>query len=135
MDAVCDMVVNKYDGSLKAEHGTGRNMAPFVELEWGGGGLQLMAEIKSLFDPECLLNPGRAAQRRPHRPPQELQTDAGRRPAVDACMECGFCEPFCPSNGLTLTPRQRIVGWREVARLSDAGDDPAGGGAAPALRL
>ena len=35
MAEVCELLVEKYDGSLKAEHGTGRNMAPYVELEWG----------------------------------------------------------------------------------------------------
>ena len=39
MDDVCKLVVEKYDGSLKAEHGTGRNMAPFVEMEWGAQAL------------------------------------------------------------------------------------------------
>ena len=33
---VVELVVKKYNGALKAEHGTGRNMAPFVEAEWGG---------------------------------------------------------------------------------------------------
>jgi D-lactate dehydrogenase len=28
------IIVSKYDGSLKAEHGTGRNIAPFLEKEW-----------------------------------------------------------------------------------------------------
>lgn len=43
---------------MQGEHGTGRNMAPFVELEWGAKALQVMKEIKRMFDPENLLNPG-----------------------------------------------------------------------------
>jgi D-lactate dehydrogenase len=35
MEDVVELVVRKYDGALKAEHGTGRNMAPFVKTEWG----------------------------------------------------------------------------------------------------
>jgi D-lactate dehydrogenase len=31
-------------------------------------------------------------------------------------VECGFCEPVCPSRWLTTTPRQRIVLRREMAR-------------------
>ncbi len=58
MDELCHMVVKKYDGSLKAEHGTGRNIAPFVELEWGADAYRLMRGIKRLFDPTDLLNPG-----------------------------------------------------------------------------
>jgi D-lactate dehydrogenase len=37
MQELCELVAVKHNGSLKAEHGTGRNMAPFVEKEWGGG--------------------------------------------------------------------------------------------------
>jgi D-lactate dehydrogenase len=40
-------------------------------------------------------------------------------------MECGFCECHCPSRNLTLTPRQRIVIQREIARLTATGHDPA----------
>ena len=58
MDEMCAMVVEKYDGSLKAEHGTGRNIAPFVELEWGAQAVAAMRRIKALFDPQGLLNPG-----------------------------------------------------------------------------
>ena len=32
------------------------------------------------------------------------------------CVECGFCEPVCPSRNVTTTPRQRIVLRREMAR-------------------
>ena len=40
---------------------------------------------------------------------------------VDRCIECGFCEPRCPSRELTTTPRQRIVLRRERARLRAGG--------------
>ena len=58
MNAVKTLVVDKYDGSLKAEHGTGRNMAPFVRYEWGEAAFEVMKAVKSLFDPKGLLNPG-----------------------------------------------------------------------------
>ncbi|NVK19140.1 MAG: FAD-binding oxidoreductase [Methylocystaceae bacterium] len=121
MDAVCEMVVKKYDGSLKAEHGTGRNMAPFVEMEWGVDAFTLMRQIKNLFDPNGLLNPGviinddkdiHLKNLKPLPPSEEM---------VDKCIECGFCEPKCPSKGLTLSPRQRIVGWREISRREALG--------------
>lgn len=123
IEAVCDMVVRKYDGSLKAEHGTGRNMAPFVELEWGAAAYQLMVEIKSLFDPANMLNPGVLLNDDPSIFTKNLKPMPTTSPLIDACMECGFCEPQCPSNGLTLTPRQRIAGWREVNRLAKIGAD------------
>ena len=107
----------RYDGSLKAEHGTGRNVAPFVALEWGAQAYALMHEIKSLFDPAGLLNPGVLLSDDPLAHLKHLKPLPAADPLVDKCIECGFCEPKCPSRGLTLSPRQRIVGWREVTRL------------------
>ena len=117
MDALCRMVVEKYDGSLKAEHGTGRNVAPFVELEWGAEAYALMHAIKRLLDPAGLLNPGVLLSDDPLAHLKHLKPLPACDPLVDKCIECGFCEPKCPSRGLTLSPRQRIVGWREITRL------------------
>ena len=124
MDAVCTMVVGKYDGSLKAEHGTGRNMAPFVELEWGKPAFTLMKRIKALLDPQGLLNPGVILNDDPQSHLKNLKPLPAADPLVDKCIECGFCEPKCPSKGLTLSPRQRIVGWREISRLDASGEAP-----------
>jgi len=117
MAELCSMVVHKYDGSLKAEHGTGRNIAPFVELEWGADAYRLMRAVKRLLDPENLLNPGVILNDDADAHVKNLKPLPRADPLVDACIECGFCEPKCPSRGLTLSPRQRIVGWREIARL------------------
>lgn len=117
MVEVARMVVLTYDGSLKAEHGTGRNMAPFVELEWGTEACQLMKEIKAIFDPDQLLNPGVILNNDPEIHLKNLKPLPQAHPLVDQCIECGFCEGQCPSRDLTLTPRQRIVIWREIARL------------------
>jgi len=125
MDALCKLVVDKYDGSLKAEHGTGRNVAPFVELEWGAEAYALMREIKRLFDPQGLLNPGVILNDDPDAHLRNLKPLPACDPIVDKCIECGFCEPKCPSRGLTLSPRQRIVGWREIARRERAGEEAA----------
>ena len=127
MDELCTVLVEKYDASLKAEHGTGRNMAPFVELEWGAQAYGLMKEIKQLFDPDGLLNPGVIINDDPaaHLKHLKPMPAAGQLYApVDRCIECGFCEPQCPSHGLTLSPRQRIVGWRERSRREAAGEAP-----------
>ena len=125
MDALCDLVVNKYDGSLKAEHGTGRNMAPFVELEWGKEATGLMRRIKALFDPAGLLNPGVILNDNPHAHLEHLKPMPAAEDIVDRCIECGFCEPLCPSHRLTLSPRQRITSLRELSRRAAAGE-PAG---------
>lgn len=116
MDDVVSMVVETYDGSLKAEHGTGRNMAPFVEKEWGTAAYQLMKEIKQLFDPDGILNPGVIINDDAEAHIKNLKPLPATHELVDKCIECGFCEPVCPSRNLSFTPRQRIIGRREISR-------------------
>ncbi|MGE5470432.1 MAG: FAD-binding and (Fe-S)-binding domain-containing protein [Bacteroidota bacterium] len=124
MEDIADLVVNKYDGSLKAEHGTGRNMAPFVEMEWGKEAADLMRRIKALFDPENRLNPGVILNANPAAHLENLKPMPAAEDIVDRCIECGFCEPLCPSHQLTLSPRQRIVSWRELSRRAALGAAP-----------
>jgi len=124
MHHVCEMVVDGYDGSLKAEHGTGRNMAPYVEMEWGSAAYVIMQQIKDIFDPKNLLNPGVVINPNPNVHVENLKPLPQTNPIVDRCTECGFCEAYCPSRELTLTPRQRIVAQREISRLSAACEDP-----------
>ncbi|MGB1974012.1 MAG: (Fe-S)-binding protein, partial [Vibrio toranzoniae] len=123
MDDVAELVAVKYQGSLKAEHGTGRNMAPYVELEWGKDGYALMQQIKALFDPERLLNPGVIINDNPNSHITNLKPMPAADDLVDRCIECGFCEPVCPSRTLTLSPRQRIVLYRELQRRRAAGEE------------
>ncbi|WP_111415402.1 FAD-binding and (Fe-S)-binding domain-containing protein [Billgrantia lactosivorans] len=122
MDEVAQLVAVEYGGSLKAEHGTGRNMAPYVELEWGPEAYALMWQVKALFDPENLLNPDVILSRNPTLHLENLKPLPAADPIVDKCIECGFCEHVCPSRDLTLTPRQRIVAAREMARLEALGE-------------
>ena len=125
MDDVAVLVVDKYDGSLKAEHGTGRNMAPFVQKEWGKQATDLMRRIKQLFDPQNLLNPGVILNDDPKSHLKNLKPMPAAEEMVDRCIECGFCEPLCPSHRLTLSPRQRIVSWRELSRRTAANESVA----------
>lgn len=122
MDAVAELVAVKYKGSLKAEHGTGRNMAPYVELEWGKDGYALMQQIKALFDPHGILNPGVIINDDPQSHIKNLKPMPKADDLIDRCIECGFCEPVCPSRTLTLSPRQRIVLYREIQRREAAGE-------------
>jgi D-lactate dehydrogenase len=122
MEEVAEIIVGRYDGSLKAEHGTGRNMAPFVEMEWGKQATDLMWRIKRLFDPQGLLNPGVILNEDRDIHLKNFKPMPATDPLIDRCIECGFCEPMCPTRGLTVTPRQRIVGARELARLVQAGE-------------
>jgi D-lactate dehydrogenase len=110
------LIVDKYDGSLKAEHGTGVNMAPFVEREWGSEATELMWRVKQLADPEGVLAPGVVLNREPGAHLRNLKTIPPIEEEATTCVECGFCEPVCPSRDLTTTPRQRIVLRREMAR-------------------
>ena len=93
---ICRLVVDKYDGSLKAEHGTGRNMAPFVEMEWGRQATDLMRRIKMLFDPENLLNPGVILNDDPQAHLKNFKPMPAAEEIVDRCIECGFCESHVP---------------------------------------
>jgi D-lactate dehydrogenase len=124
MEDVADLVVHKYDGALKAEHGTGRNMAPFVEMEWGAEAYQLMKRIKTIFDPNNLLNPGVIINKDPHAHLKNLKPIPDAHEKIDGCIECGFCEPNCVAAELTLTPRQRIVVYRQMASLRKSGKEP-----------
>jgi D-lactate dehydrogenase len=111
-----DLIVDKYDGSLKAEHGTGINMAPFVEREWGPKATELMWRIKQLADPSGILGPGVVLSRDPEAHLRSLKTVPEIEEVATKCIECGFCEPICPSRNVTTTPRQRIALRREMAR-------------------
>lgn len=125
IDDIVELVVARYDGALKAEHGTGRNMAPFVETEWGPEPYAIMRQIKALADPTGLLNPGVILNSNPEAHISDLKDLPVVEPEVDKCIECGYCEHNCPSRDITLTPRQRIVVRREMQRLKDAGGQSA----------
>lgn len=121
MHRLTDLVLH-YDGSLKAEHGTGRNMAPFVEKEWGSKIYCLMKEIKRTFDPANILNPGVLLNDDPDVFIRNLKPMPLIDERIDRCIECGFCEIQCPSRRLTLTPRQRIVAYRALISMQKAGE-------------
>ena len=137
IEEVETLVVDKYDGSLKAEHGTGRNMAPFVEREWGAKAYAMMQRIKRAFDGGNLLNPGvifnedkecylKNFKSLPILTPAEDASEEVREiyKQLNRCIECGFCEVNCVSCGYTLSSRTRMVLQREITRLERSGDSP-----------
>ena len=137
MTDVVELVVKKYDGSLKAEHGTGRNMAPYVEYEWGERAFGVMKRIKEIFDPQGILNPGVIFNDDPQccyrnfkalpllRPSQGAPEETVKAyEKLNKCIECGFCEVNCVSCGFTMSSRTRIVLQREMQRLRQTGENP-----------
>lgn len=139
---VAEMVVGKYDGSLKAEHGTGRNMAPFVKYEWGEKAFGVMQRVKELFDPHGLLNPGVIFNDDPECFLKNFKALPVLKPWADdskavepelaeiykklnKCIECGFCEVNCLSCGFTLSSRTRIATQREITALRELPDPTA----------
>lgn len=111
--------VSNMGGSIKAEHGTGRMVAPFVEMEWGKKAYEINRKIKNIFDPKNLLNPDVIITNDPLIHTKNIKEMTAIDDFINKCMECGFCEKACPSNNLTLTPRQRITIIREMQRLKN----------------
>ena len=137
INEVGELVVKKYDGSLKAEHGTGRNMAPYVEYEWGTKAFEVMKRIKAIFDPSGILNPGVIFNDDPDccfKNFKDLPLLSPRKDApahtqkaynkLNKCIECGFCEVNCVSCGFTLSSRTRIALQRHITALERSGSDP-----------
>lgn len=121
-DDLFDLVLNKYDGALKAEHSSGRAVSAFIEKEWGPEAYQIMKRLKKLIDPDNLLNPGIIITEDKLMHIHHLKVMPHVEEEVDKCIECGFCENSCPSRDLTLTPRRRIGVRRAIKRLEEAGD-------------
>lgn len=119
MRDVIEMTVGKYDGALKAEHGTGRNMAPFLKTEWGPDARKIMLALKALLDPDNILNPGVILNDDPDIYLKNIKPIPTVEAVVDQCIECGFCETWCPSADLTMSPRRRIATWREIKLLQN----------------
>ncbi len=121
-DDLAALIIHKYNGSLKAEHGTGRQIAPFVKDEWGDDAYKIMQELKKLLDPQNILNPGVIINGDDKCHLKNMKTMPVVEEEVDRCVECGYCENRCPSRNYTLTPRQRIQIRRSLQRLKTEGN-------------
>jgi D-lactate dehydrogenase len=119
MEKLGELILDKYDGSMKAEHGTGVAMTPWVEREWGTKAAEMMWRVKQLADPDGVLNPGVVLNRDPEAHLSNFKIQPVIEEVAAHCVECGFCEPVCPSRNVTTTPRQRIVLRREMARQKE----------------
>jgi FAD/FMN-containing dehydrogenases len=121
-DHLAQLICDQYKGSLKAEHGTGRQIAPYVEAEWGSEAYAIMKALKQLVDEKNILNQGVIINHDKQCHIKNLKSLPIVEEEVDKCVECGYCEHRCPSRDYTVTPRQRIVLRRALARLKEAGD-------------
>lgn len=122
-DDLVKIIVGKYNGSLKAEHGTGRIVAPYVEDEWGPEAYMVMQELKKLVDPANILNPGVIINTDKECHLKNMKSMPVVEEEVDKCVECGYCENRCPSRDYTLTPRKRIQVRRAMQRMKSEGDE------------
>lgn len=122
LDDLAELVIDKYQGSMKAEHGTGVNMAPFLEHEWGTEAFELFWEVKNMIDPKGILAPNVKLTRDQTIHLRNFKSFPKVESEINPCVECGFCEPVCPSRHTTVTPRQRIVLRREMARQEEGSE-------------
>jgi FAD/FMN-containing dehydrogenase/Fe-S oxidoreductase len=120
-EEVTDLVVD-CGGSLSGEHGDGLARSEFLEKMYGPEILRAFSEVKELFDPQGILNPGVIVDPPPM--DRQLRIGPGRRrlsintsldfsnqgnlaAAVELCNGSGFCRKktggtMCPSYMVTL---------------------------------
>src|SRR3954451_6970342 len=91
-------------------------MGAIVGREGSAKATEMMWRIKQVADPDGVLAPGVVLNRDPEVHLKNLKTQPPIEDEATACVECGFCEPVCPSRDLTTTPRQRILLRREIER-------------------
>lgn len=102
-------LVVKYKGSLSAEHGDGRLRTSFLPKTFPKL-IPLFKEIKNLFDPEGIMNPGIMIQTKPQKwnenlrysPLYDYVETSSRldtvkwREEIEKCHGCGTCREYCP---------------------------------------
>jgi D-lactate dehydrogenase len=81
-----------------------------------------MCQVKHLFDPAGMLNPGVLINDDADVHLRDIKSTPAVAEEVDRCVSCGYCEPVCPSREITLTPRQRIVTLRAIEQARIDGD-------------
>src|SRR5215204_2342586 len=136
-EEVADLVVD-CGGSISGEHGDGLSRSEFMEKMYGGEILRAFADVKRLFDPEGMMNPGvivdpppmdrqlrigPGRKRLPIKSNLSFEDQGGFAKAIELCNGSGFCRKrtggtMCPSYMVTLdeqdTTRARANMLRSV---------------------
>ncbi len=98
------------DGTMSAEHGLGMAKAPYIDVEVGQVGLEVMQAVKDALDPDDILNPAKLGLRGSI---EDVYSESGFEPLragdaavqtfgevdneIVACIQCGFCRLGCPT--------------------------------------
>ena len=114
IDYLYKVIILPIGGSLTGEHGIGKIKTPYLELEHDSIVIDLMDNIRKIFDPNMILNPGIGkGDTRPLRSEihQRLLTKQPDKVLELKCMRCGFCIS-CPSRSHyfieAYSPRGRL---------------------------
>ena len=100
IDYLYKKIIIPVGGSLTGEHGIGKIKTQFLELEHGSKVVELMSQVKELFDPKMILNPGIGkGDQRSLVKSSILRRLKNRSDNILElkCMRCGFCITTCPS--------------------------------------
>ena len=134
-------LVKKYGGSLSSEHGDGRIRSPYLEKFFGKQVYEAFGQVKKLFDPAGVLNPGIIVEPGPviqslrygtdYKMPTEptlyhYREDGSFAGAVEMCVGIGACRQnldavMCPSYRLTRDEEHSTRGRANALRLAMTG--------------
>jgi FAD/FMN-containing dehydrogenase/Fe-S oxidoreductase len=141
-------LVRSYRGSLSGEHGDGRARAPYIEKVLGKEMLPILKQVKEIWDPNYIFNPGKIVNPKPvdtdlrfsptYKKPQAETVFAWRKEgsfgnATELCNGAGVCRKLaesgggmCPSYMATKDEKDSTRGRANVFRHVFSGEDPRG---------